>query len=654
MRKRKKAAQIASLLTQAFLRYSLRPSQSLFISTYNLAEKPLPDLGDLSEWIPHGYDVYAIGVQECMCLNELRDELWKYLGGHQAYRMFVAEIGSTNTALGFHGMIAVTIFARAADVDSGAFFMPESNATEVKKGADLIVTKAPNKGAVGLPFIYHDTSMAFFTGHFAANSKGRNRLKHRLVDSRDTLSKAVLTADDIGFDAHLTHHFVFVFGDLNFRCGSSPDNVLSLVSQACIMERDTYWRAARDWTKQAYALLDVGREGKKLSGAAADAWASVLSLDELQMVMGHDEIFSNFAEPGGLPQFPPSFRRKMGSEGNCSDYSDVPQLFKAFTTNVKEKSAKDDKKGKEIEEKESETGADLAPRNTTVKQCVDAALKLGERIPSYTDRILYHALPGKEGDITPLAYQLCDQMIGSDHRPVSGSFKFLVDDRISRGGVVGNGIDDDDTEETESSRTLYSSMEGGRGKNQGTKCTFRFHAGDFRAMEGDFAQKAEEVVVVFPLPTEDPLVEERRVHALAKAIGGAGAGNKKVAFQTKSATDVVYVETAHLMNNEKKTAWKKCEGLQTEGIGMISECRPELGVHALIKLNDKRGSCLGQGVVSFGEFMTRVTNGETCSFTATVDMGIGGKKLGVLQCTFDIVELWEMQSLSSEDAENVV
>ncbi|GMH66120.1 hypothetical protein TrRE_jg3473 [Triparma retinervis] len=89
---------------------------------------------------------------------------------------------------------------------------------------------------------------------------------------------------------------------------------------------------------------------------------------------------------------------------------------------------------------------------------------------------------------------------------------------------------------------------------------------------------------------------------------------------------------------------------------MISECRPELGVHALIKLKikDKRGSCLGQGVVSFGEFMTRVTNGETCSFTATVDMGIRGKKLGVLQCTFDIVELWEMQSLSSEDAENVV
>lgn len=628
-------------------------SKSLFISTYNLAEKPLGDLGDLSRWIPAGYDLYAIGVQECMCLNELRDELWKYLGGHQAYRMFIAEIGSTNTALGFHGMIAVTIFARAADVDSGAFFMPESNATEIKKGADLIVTKAPNKGAVGLPFIYHDTSMAFFTGHFAANSKGRNRLKNRLDDSRDTLTKAVLTADDIGFDAHLTHHFVFVFGDLNFRCGSSPENVLSLISKACKLERDAYWGAAQGWTKKAYALLDVGKECKRIPKAAADAWASVLSLDELQMAMGHNEIFSNFDEPGGgLPQFPPSFRRKMGDEGACGDYVDVPQLLNAFTTNVNEKKAnKDDKKAKDAPEEEP-VGVDLAPRSTTVKESIEAKLKLGERIPSYTDRILFHALPDKKCDITPLAYELCDEMTGSDHRPVSGSFKFLVNDMIRRGGTAADTTEDDDAEVSES-RTLYQSTDGTRGKNQGTKCTFRFHANKFQAVEANFAEKAEEVVVVFPLPTEDPLVEERRVHALAKAIGGAGAGGRKVAFQAKRASDVEYVEIAHLMNNERKVAWKKCQRVHGEGIKMISECRPELGVHALIKLNDKNGACLGQGVVSFGDYMTKVTDGETCTFRPQVDMGMGGKKLGVMECSIDLVELWAMTSLTNA-ADNIV
>lgn len=622
-------------------------SKSLFVSTYNLAEKPLADLGDFSCWIPLGYDVYAIGVQECMVLDELREAIWKYLGGREAYRIFIAEIGSTNTALGFHGMIAVTVFARATDVDSGAFFMPESNAIEVKKGADLILTKAPNKGAVGLPFIYHDTSMAFFTGHFAANSKGRNRLNKRLDDSRDTLTKAVLTADDINFDAHLTHHFVFVFGDLNFRCGSSPENVLSLVSKACKAERDSSWGGAQAWTRQAYSLLDVGKEGEKLSKEAADAWANVLSLDELQMVMKHKEIFDNFKEPGGLPQFPPSFRRKMGGEGECGDYTDASKLHGAFTTNVKEKSAKEDKKGKDTDKDERRTDV---PRSTTVQQSIEAGLKLGERIPSYTDRILYHSLPDKEVDIVPLAYQLCDTMTGSDHRPVSGSFKILVDDRIKRGGAVTDGANEDDAVDDETSHSLYQSLDGASGaKNQGTKCVFKFHANDFKVMEGDFAQKAEEVVVVFPLPTEDPLVEERRVHALAKAIGGAGGGGKQVAFQTKNDPKIVYVETSHFMKNEKKIAWKRCEGLGGQGVGMISECRPELGVHALIKLNDKNGKCLGQGVVSFGDYMSRVTKGETCTFKTRVDMGVGGKKLGDLDCMINIVEMWEMSSVVEAD-----
>ena len=53
--------------------------------------------------------------------------------------------------------------------------------------------------------------------------------------------------------------------------------------------------------------------------------------------MSHGEIFAGFTEPGGGPRFPPSFRRRMGEEGNCGDYGDKGRLLGAYTTNVKEK-----------------------------------------------------------------------------------------------------------------------------------------------------------------------------------------------------------------------------------------------------------------------------------------------------------------------------
>lgn len=44
---------------------------------------------------------------------------------------------------------------------------------------DLLVSKAPNKGAVGLSLSYFDTSLAILTCHLASDSKGRSRLNKR-------------------------------------------------------------------------------------------------------------------------------------------------------------------------------------------------------------------------------------------------------------------------------------------------------------------------------------------------------------------------------------------------------------------------------------------------------------------------------------------
>ena len=54
---------------------SLAPnSAALFVTTFNMG--PVKDVrglgGQLGEWVPLGYDVYAIGLQECNCVDELR------------------------------------------------------------------------------------------------------------------------------------------------------------------------------------------------------------------------------------------------------------------------------------------------------------------------------------------------------------------------------------------------------------------------------------------------------------------------------------------------------------------------------------------------------------------------------------------------------
>lgn len=41
-------------------------------------EAGLPPL--LPQWIPKGYDLYILGVQECQCLKELRKMIHAYLG----------------------------------------------------------------------------------------------------------------------------------------------------------------------------------------------------------------------------------------------------------------------------------------------------------------------------------------------------------------------------------------------------------------------------------------------------------------------------------------------------------------------------------------------------------------------------------------------
>jgi len=128
--------------------------------------------GALRAWLcPSEHDVYVIGVQECLELPEMRAAMHRVLGGERAYTQYTAEIGNTNTRLGYHGFIALTVYARADDVACGAFVKTEVATEGVATGANLGIARASNKGGVGLPFLLYGTPMQFLTCHLASDSK---------------------------------------------------------------------------------------------------------------------------------------------------------------------------------------------------------------------------------------------------------------------------------------------------------------------------------------------------------------------------------------------------------------------------------------------------------------------------------------------------
>ena len=105
--------------TEKMIAYSAKV-YSLFITSLNMGEAPLASVeSHLADWILLGHDVYAVGVQECLDIDGLREMILKHLGGPSEYVMFSSEIGSGNTSLGYHGFIALTVFVRKADYDNG-------------------------------------------------------------------------------------------------------------------------------------------------------------------------------------------------------------------------------------------------------------------------------------------------------------------------------------------------------------------------------------------------------------------------------------------------------------------------------------------------------------------------------------------------------
>ncbi|CAM9281795.1 unnamed protein product, partial [Ectocarpus fasciculatus] len=378
---------------------------SIFATTFNQGEATFAELGDFKTWIKPGHDIYSIGVQECMCLDEFRAGLSTHLGGPEAYTMFTTQIGSSNTRLGFHGYIALTVFIRTADIKSGAIKLVESASRDVASGANLIVTTAANKGAVGLLFHIHDITVGFVTAHLPSDSKGKSKLPKRNATAQDVLRELVLATDDLGCDVQHQHDYFFLMGDLNYRmntpAGTTGLSILQLIAEAAIVEK-----AALDndekWIDRKYALMNgpaspdfpSEEEVEKLRAAAEaaeDAWDTVLLQDELKDMMTLGEVYSEFTEP--MPRFPPSYKRKKG-----------------------------------LAEASAES---IAASEAAAVAAKEAKAKSKIRPPSYTDRILTYALPDRAEKLSVTSYGFCDEIRSSDHRPVCMAMQIEVNTLVS-------------------------------------------------------------------------------------------------------------------------------------------------------------------------------------------------------------------------------
>jgi hypothetical protein len=339
--------------------------KKLFLCTFNMGEGEVPQ--DMSTLLPPHHDLYIIGLQECMFLDTMRNAMQTFLSLTEPYARYEAEIGSTNKQLGFHGYIAVTIFVKRRYVDEGVFVVDDRGASTAARGANLLVTRAANKGGVGLPCRFYDQRLAFATAHLASDSHGKTKLHKRLKDASEIIGAAqglILAPDDSGFDFPDTNQHTFVLGDFNYRMShlhASPDEILQLVAQ-CSKEHKDIVAAAATETNQNHNHTTTFSAVEKSPDVvvSADPWKAILDHDELHNSIRDGTSFSLFEEP--RIRFAPSYQRRDGEEGKLTDDSDIVDLRKAFAL-------KNKKDGK-------------------------------DRVPSYTDRILHKSFLSSRHRIT--------------------------------------------------------------------------------------------------------------------------------------------------------------------------------------------------------------------------------------------------------------
>jgi hypothetical protein len=725
--------------------------KTIFTSTFNVGESRL-QMEDIAAWLPLNFDLYAIGVQECVYLSELRELILLHLNHNgDDFVLFTQELGSVHTSMGFHGMIALSIFVRRSDLDSGHVAIElkslgGTNSMGPKLPGGL---RAPNKGTAGLSLRYFDSTLAFITAHLASDSGGKLRFEKRNEQANELLAASNLfAADNLSCDVHHCHHHTFVFGDLNFRIADffDPQDIVSLVHSTCIAERSSMepcgfpqrqhqfslWRETR-WlqlTSVASNLLNGANEKVSVvqkwkdrkHHLSEERWVTLLEHDELRRARTANVVFSGFHE---LPvSFPPTFRRRRGPAGSPGDYSNRDQVSMAYVVDLSfvvedaDESVDDDDRecpAAGLSEANLGSGTTEAMTNlgnestspaeehpATNKPSIDLSCgvrRAKARPPSYTDRIMVHSLQDRECRLSLEAYDSTDAITMSDHRPVAlasvlhvsseekHSFSVWVRlnflevdieppfDSAKRKALYATPYYTAPIEEKPTTKRVVpiigdDAVDYDEGKESHAQKKKPFNAGSsnseatisshydlfgqhisggnslyshrHRSDSSDdfmagFMDRSETIELIFPLPSEDPLLEERtlagaaregvavgrkaavkkirkQVYARAGAAAAAGAAEGEGRSQ---APGTVVLKRDQVLSSTSAMKFKdfveNAKALET-----VSEVTPGLGMHAVVKFVDSSGNVLAQGSLCLATVAQKhILNAHTASNVAT-------------------------------------
>ncbi|RLO11574.1 hypothetical protein DYB28_010600 [Aphanomyces astaci] len=320
------------------------------------------------------------------------------------------------------------------------------------------------------------------------------------------------------------------------------------------------------------------------------SWQSLFLHDELKQSMADGVILSDFEE--AKIAFPPTYRRVL------DQMLDVRQLT---------------------------TVAQVAALYTTV---------LGEgrvRVPSYTDRILFHSLPGLRDRFTCVQYTSAEYIGTSDHKPVSCVFDVLVDKaaavvsprpvprRLLAGGhpphnvVYGVQLTQLNVRWGPTLEDFETSDESDGG-NLSNKCAQDSFSSDLSqattasgTIQPGMVFEGLRVRSVFPLPCEDPFAEERKLVEVADNLlfsSGQGTGTT-------------------LKPTWKLNAWP---ALLQHGLRHSAVLPLRKPLHLAMNFILPSGTTAGQCVVSLTQASHRPS--RKLDFVATIS--VGGRRTGEL------------------------
>jgi hypothetical protein len=204
---------------------------TLFATTFNFGEARGPET--LEHWLPEGYDVYAVGVQECEYIphrqyNSVEADLFEGIQRH---------LGPEYVKIAGQSLLSIRLIVLVR-----RRFASSCTNVKMRKVPCGHLGKVGNKGAVAIAMHILNSRLCFVTAHLAAHD---DKYAERNTDMQNiVLGLKSLVPNGIS-PLNYFHSFFF-FGDLNYRVEMPRDQVLTYIENGdanLLFSRDQLRRA---------------------------------------------------------------------------------------------------------------------------------------------------------------------------------------------------------------------------------------------------------------------------------------------------------------------------------------------------------------------------------------------------------------------------